>query len=815
MSNELPAFIKDYKTLYNELHTEAEPQVSVTELDARIVKITTALHETQAAPPVAVAIEPEDVKILTLNEVQDVNKRARTKLWNSSPWYKKVIIRVMEFLTRGRYTGIHQIPVKEFITSVSLYVEKAKVTQLAEALKNSIPPLKSGHLETHTPPVGENNCFFIWKNIESKSKNKNNFTVSVLENGNWKDQKCTITDKTIQIGTLFSIEIKPQEDAAELFMRLSQKIETMLNVKPYGKVHFDTLMKPYYETASVRKAEGKVDVAVVALAPADSGYTLSTLMPESDKIKRETVTVGLNGTVLLQEIDEDDMPIEDKTRNFTTVEKFKKEIDNPTSWPLSQALQFIATGPVKQNAITKSHDELLVGAEESGLFAQSDEVEKLKAEITHQLTCGLSPHRAGAFVYETSDPSLLKVVYATDDGVVEKDLTIKGDGSVVWLGKTYSNDVPLSVVLDIDNKPLFSMQASRKNLKDLPDREIPLKDLCAELRNDKSFYYGKLVKGNPVGLTWKPGSWAIAPEPNKMIVQGWKDWIIGAPPQFTSFILWVHDGNKLKRYTVQIDPARSKTPYGIAGKWYSTPEDVARGLHGNLLESKPAAKIAKSNPSAKPAPLLLPRVPKQQKPLALLPPSQPKQQKPVRQPMQTVLIPPPGLGRNRPPGPGLWSRLVGSLFSGTSSTPNPQPPKAEEKPPAPQAPQAGAPAPRVDNYDNNYDYNNDDEPLDAPAPDVDDDIDMPHVAPMQQNRQQIRDRLDDLAMTYRPLKEKGMTQDKAKITWALETNAKYGLTKTRQAMVEHHAPAATRAEFDKLIGDLGFHIVKDEVKRRM
>lgn len=176
--------------------------------------------------------------------------------------------------------------------------------------------------------------------------------------------------------------------------------------------------------------------------------------------------------------------------------------------------------------------------------------------------------------------------------------------------------------------------------------------------------------------------------------------------------------------------------------------------------------------------------------------------------MQTFINPPPPLGRNRPSGPGFWSSLVGSLFS--STPPSPQPLKAAERP---QARQAEAPAPEVDDYNNNYDYNNDDEPFDAPAPEVDDDTDIPPLAPRPPNKALIRNRLDGLAMAYRPLQEKDMTSAKAKITWALETNAKYGLTKTRQAMVEH-APAALK-EFDKLIEDLGYHVVKGEVIMRM
>ena len=767
MVKDLPLFITEYKTLYKELHPEgSQPQVSVKELDKRIVSITESLHKT--APPLdAVFLNPDDVKILTFKEVADVNKLARNKLWNASPWYKKIIIRVVEFLTGGRRTGIHQIPVKEFIASVQLYVNKAKVNQLQDDLTAAIPEMKSGYIEAHAP-VGNSNCFFIWRNKDAKS----DFTVTVRENGQWKLHKCTINNTTINVGTppVFSFELDPKEDKGQLIARLSEKIETMFNVQPYGKVHFEALMGPYFETESVRKAEGKVDVAVVGLAAHDKGYILSTLTPESDEIKRELVTVSLNGTVLLQELDDKDAPIEDAVRSFKSVESFIKAIDNPMSWPLKKALEMTSANPIQQKAISKAREELLEGADALKLLQTTNQVEALKSEITQQLVNGLSPSNCGAFVYVTSDQHLLKVVFPTTDGVREKDLIIKSDGSVLWQGNSFTKDQPLSVVLNLAGKPFTTMNASRKNLKERLEHQTPLKDICEKLRRTNGFYDGHLVTDEPEGFVWDTGAYAIVPNPKKGVEQDWISWLVGKRRLFTGFILWVDAGGKLKRHEVAINPARGNTPFGYEGKWYKTPEEVAMALYSDL-DVHPASKPVKAiAPPAQPAPVALPLVPKA-KIANLLPPAAGQPKTPAAPPAPPPAIaaapatpPPPKLGAPKPPGPSAWS-AISSYFTPAK----PAPVVHDDDLP---------PLERIDDYD--------EESIEMPAP-------VRVAAP--DSKQQIRARLDALSVAYRH-------EDKnAPINWSKQHTIKYGLTRTRAAI-----PSAMRAAFDKDIKDLGYEI---------
>ncbi len=666
-----PSFISEYKALYGELHnTPSQSVPHIKKIDERIVRITKSIKETPRFSE-ATSISADDVKALSSSEVEDVNRLARETLWNESGLFKKIIIKILRFFTFGSYTGVHQIPVAEFTASVTKYLEKTE--QLKNFLK-PIPVAHEGFLESCND-LATGKCYYLWKNSDAN----NALVLSVFsDDGLWTHFACSFSEFASDKVTLTNFQ--NENDKVTLFVHdldhFEEEVESRMSAPPYGKIRFEEVMGSYvtelpldnYPTIlGLLRSCDVLKKKVVAMTREGSDFVVATRNPEG-QILHEKLSVNSYGVVTLRN------DVTGQVRSFPTIEQFKNSYFTLESMSVKEARRFINLGERGRMLVTDQKKLIHDGAELLSILQSPQAVHALKREIEGQLLY-LGPSRCGGFIYETSDPQVAKVVYATDEGVVEEDIQIRDKG-VIYKGKGFPLNTPLNIILDWESGPFVPMEEARASITRILKDGVSIEELSERLRKNQAFclpdriddilkniYSHTPDKGKLAGL------YIIIPPAPK--ARGWLDYFTGDYDQtFSEFALCVYNGKELERLPIKIDPKSAANPYVYMAKHYPTPEAILQEQRANLRFFKPYKHFI-PKVIEQPAPKEPRRV--------VEPPVQPKAIEPAK----------PAEPPKAKEGPGILGTIFSDLFGSGAATPTQPKPSAVEKP----APVAHAPEP--------------------------------------------------------------------------------------------------------------------------
>jgi len=567
-----PSFISEYRTLYGELHTPS-PTPHIKEIDERIVRITKSLQETPTFSEGS-NITADDIKKLSSDEVADINRLARQTLWDESDFFNRAIISLLRIVTFGWYTGVHQIPVKEFTASVTNYIEKAKaLTQFLAP----IPVAQEGFLES-VSDAGGAKCYYIWKNSDAN----NRVVVSVVNEGLWAHYSTDFSDFARDRITLTNMQ--NEYDKLTLFVKdlnlFEESIETNLNAPAFGRVHFEEVMGPFFvqlpldnypTMLGLLRSCASLKKTITALSRDGANYLVSTCDTDG-KITQERVNVNSYGAVTVTN------ETAETVRPFANVKGFKNSYFTTEKVPVLQARKFVKLGEKGQNLIREQKEMIVEGAKQLGIFATAPSVEALKLEMKEQLLY-LEPDQVGGFLYETSDPQLVKVVHATSEGVVEHDLRILDKG-IDYQNRGYPLNTTLNNILGWDEQPFVSMEDARYYRERVLKDGKPLPVICKKLEANsalcrpeaKELIIKEINKATPDRAKLAGLYMIVPPKPE---YRGWFDYIVGpSGTAYKQFTLFVHNGNELESLLIDIDPTRGTMPYVYMAKHYASPEAI-------------------------------------------------------------------------------------------------------------------------------------------------------------------------------------------------------------------------------------------------
>ncbi len=607
-----PSFIREYSALYRELHTPDNKHPHIKEIDQRIVTITKAIHDTPVFSQ-ETTISPDEIKTLSTSEVEDINRLARDTLLNESGFLKRLVIRFLRFITAGNYVGVHQIPVKEFTASVTKYIEKSK--ELTKFL-DPIPEVKEGYLEGCTDLV-QGKCYYVWKNTDAD----NALVVSIVNENNWKHYACSFSDfsndkvtltNTINENDKFTVTVSHLN-------KFEEEIENRLDVPPYGKVRFEELMRQYVVSVPVGKYTTILALLrscevlkkpISALTQGPEGYVVSTI-DAAGKITQEKLSVNSYGKVTLTNA------ANDQVRTFQTIEQFKNSYFTRDNIPVLDAVRLVNLGEKGRMQVNAQKELILKGAEILKIGVSSKAVDALKREIEGQ-SLYLEPSRCGGFLYETSDPQLVKVVYATNEGIVEKDIHIRDQG-VIFGEKGFPLNTPLNIILGWDEKPFVPMENARRSLTKMMQEGVSFSDVSERLRRNPAFCLREDLNDAVQDIAEHSdksklaGLYMIVPTGQK--AKSWLDAILGDyDPTFKEFSLYINNGKGFESLQIQIDPSTASNPYVYMAKHYPSPEAILQEQKAHLRSLlKPYKQffpkvVEKQTPSSQPKPLPAPQI---------------------------------------------------------------------------------------------------------------------------------------------------------------------------------------------------------------
>ncbi len=742
MDPKLPPFISEYTVLYSELHpNDTAKHVSPQDINTRIGLINKSLTTKQATSYVA-PIDSEVVKILSPDQVKDINKLARKTLWTESSFATKCKIVLFKIFTLGFYSGVEQIPVKEFTASVSSYIEKTKFNSLINTLQSSLPTFIEGQIE-NDKELGQTKSFTLWNNADAQ----NALMVSVADQGNWTHYRCNFDKMNKGVFTLINLNpqksheeielpikikklttLNPFEASQKFGKRLANSLQANLNAPSYGTVHFQEVMLPHFVSlpvdgfstvrALLRSCEGTIKTDVVAITRRDNEYLLSTWSPDG-RIKDEKITVDMDGQVVLTDI------ATSQHRDFKTVESFRDKCFNNNSVSIRDARRHINLGPANRKAIEEQTAIIRSGAKEMGLLKSPPHIDAEKLALWGRLNI-LDPADAGGFIYEV-EPQRFKVVYGSTEGFVEKDLVVGDDGRVMCQGERFAPNTTLNLILKWDQKPFVTVAEGLRNLAKMQKPGAPLLELCRMLRKNVAFCptdsVDEILNQFKARIPEKQraGIWMFSPvelpKPS-----GFFTWVRNSvwpgEDEFKEVIVRAHDGNDFRSLRVRISTETAAKPFEYLGKFYAT---VAEIVADQILQDK--AKDIKTRPfrqalasigvpsnarpsqisAAKPTQTVANVPAERPQPSQVVtvarPPKKPMQSAPAVAPVQQRPMPPPG--QSAPSG--FWATLWGGVgpvagANQPAQQPVARPPVAQARAPqlmANPAPAAQMPPPQA------------------------------------------------------------------------------------------------------------------------
>lgn len=713
MNPQLPPFIREYNALYSDLHPADNKQhVSRGALDARISAIKDSLHGLESSTPVGVIPEESVVKILSADEVKDINKLARVALWKESGFLEKIKIILLKIVTAGLYKGIGQIPVQEFTSSVAKYIEYAKqnkLNKICQQLVGAVAEFPEGKLDSFRA-TGPEKSFRSWRNSRTQE-----FIVSLATTTGCSHYRCSF-DKLLS-GMLVLQNINPQKRGDEILVPVNTKELLTLDPKegaksiertllhelqavPYGTMRLENMLSKHEVrledfgvqtfAALFRKCEkAEIQTQVVAVSRSDGAFMLSTWNPTTHEIVNEEVSVDSSGKVTLAP----------SNRSFDTVEHFMGVTFNDKSQSIEKVLENIKLGKGPQKIIDRQRDVIISGASALDLLVDPEDVKSLRKEIKEQLL-DLDPKAAGGFIATTADRNRFVVVSGGPNGVQEENLLIDNDGSITYKGKRFEHGTTINIILDWDKRPFSTLASARKNLVQV-DKKISLEALCEKIRRNDAFYEGDPIQDGEF-LTLEArvfdnkaklaGTWIVGPR-DLQPTEGWLAWVVGAAKPFKNCTIWIHDGKGVKRLDVQMNPANARAPFGYMGQTYPTLESLLKAQKPELaalvkpykaVQEKISAAVTSAKPTAiKPAatkPADVKPTPVQQKPLASLLPQAAKPAAPKAPELKLTTE-----------EPSFFSSLFGAGSAKPAAAPAPTKPVVSAPAPKPSPKPAAAP----------------------------------------------------------------------------------------------------------------------------
>ncbi len=615
-------------------------------LHERISYINQHITKNTSADYTEVEISAKDVE--SLNEELRASKAMCKKAWSELSGAEKFGHGFLVAISFGIYKGyVPKIKVGQFLNSVTQFHKEVRQEKLEKKL--SAPMMQESAVGLKNTDVG----FRTWKNPGVQDYP---YTVTIADGKKCTHYQCSFkqlsegkvilrdTSNPNNIKELHSDRLKlfvdrnlRQEgvlDASgkEVTQLVEQLVETKLNIKPYGKMHLDSVMTEFLvkDTKEVLprlvKCAASGNQSILAVTKEGNEFKIFVReLGQQGKLRETAVSADMNGTVTWGE------------RKFPDAQAFKAALSE-AGLRLEVAESQLTRTDTAKKAIKATKDSLTQAARAIGVYGSDKDTTGVLNEIRQNLT-QLKPEQAGGCIMPTTADNELSVLCGYQGKAQQLPLIIKDNGKIAFLGKEYSEGTPIEVILK--DAPIIKMSEAQTAYKSVTDG---LQEICSDLKSNPGFYgyysafdlFDGYVKFFPDNANIK-GLWAINPGPApKPVVdssnEGWWGYIVNTPKRlvqaaagklggllqqgynyvvpeivnkamignFNEFTLSVYDGSALKHCEVTIDTNNKQKPYvyndGKEKKNYGSPEEILKLYAPGLeLQSYKAVKDKKTS----------------------------------------------------------------------------------------------------------------------------------------------------------------------------------------------------------------------------